>query len=69
MADELTKAIAECYRLTTEHQQYARKAWLPSSRRYHLEMAERCAALAQSYQLRLILKRALDESSADREAA
>ena len=62
MPDELTKSIIECYRQATQQQQHARRAWLPSNRRHHSEMAKRWLALAQSYQLRLDMKRVLGES-------
>ena len=63
MADELTEKITECYLQATKHQEHARKAWLPSTRRRHSDTAVQWLALAQSYQLRLSLKRALGNTS------
>jgi hypothetical protein len=68
MADELTQKITECYHEATQHQERARKAWLPSTRRRHSDMATRWLVLAQSYHMRLNLKRALgNRSDAKRE--
>jgi hypothetical protein len=61
MVWDLQRAAAECRRHAAEFKQEAQKAWLPSTRRYYLEMAESWLALAQNYEFHLNLKRAKGE--------
>ena len=63
MADELTEKITECYHQASQHQERDRKAWLPSTRRWHSDVAVQWLALAQSYHMRLNLKRTLGQAS------
>ena len=53
---DLQKAAAECRREATELQRQARKAWLRSTRRFYLEMADNFIRLAEGYETRLMLE-------------
>jgi hypothetical protein len=61
MAEDLVKAIADCRRHAAEFKQEAKKAGLPSRRRYFSEMADCWLVMARDYQLRLSLQRSLIE--------
>jgi hypothetical protein len=56
---DLGKA-AECRLEAAEFQQQARKAWLPSNRRFYLEIAENFLRLAESYERHRNLKQNMD---------
>jgi hypothetical protein len=58
---DLQRAAAECRRHAAEFKREAQKAWLPSRRRYHLEMAESWLALAENYEFHLNLRRNIGE--------
>jgi len=53
---DLQKAAAQCRREAAELQRQAKKAWLPSNRRFYLEMADNFLRLAEGYETRLIAK-------------
>jgi hypothetical protein len=61
VAEDLVKAIRDCRKRAAEFKQEARKAWLPSRRRYFFEMADCWLVLARDYQIRLNLQRSLFE--------
>ena len=61
MVWNLQKAAAECRCLAAEFKRKAQKTWLPSTRRYYLEMAENWLALAQNYEFHLNLRRNIGE--------
>jgi hypothetical protein len=69
MAEDLVKAIAVCRRRAAEFKQEAKKAWLPSRRRYFFEMADCWLVLARDYQIRLSLQRSLVEFNEPHAAA
>jgi hypothetical protein len=56
MAWDLERATEECRREAAELQRQARKAWLPSSRRFYLEIADNFLRLAEGYETQLILE-------------
>jgi len=64
----LQKAAAECRCLAAEFKRKAQKTWLPSTRRYYLEMAENWLALAQNYEFHLSLRRNIGELDESRVA-
>ena len=74
MAWDLQKAAAECRTEAEEFQRRARKAWLPSSRRFYLETADSFLRLAEGYERHLNLKQSMDRlkelrAEAERRAA
>ena len=72
MVWDLQKAASECRRHAAEFKQEAQKAWLPSTRRYNLAMAESWLAMAKNYEFHLNLRRnirELDESQVTHDKA
>lgn len=53
MAEDLAKAISDCRKQAAEFRRQAKKAWLPSRRRYYSEMADCWLVMARDYQMRL----------------
>jgi hypothetical protein len=53
---DLQKAGAECRLEAAELQRKARRAWLPSNKRFYLEMADNFLRLAEGYEMQLIVK-------------
>ena len=60
MAWDLQNAAAECRLEAAEFQRRARKAWLPSTRRFYLESADNFLRLAEGYERHLNLKHNMD---------
>jgi hypothetical protein len=60
MTCDLQKAAAECRLEAAECQRHAKKAWLPSNRRYYLEIADNFLRLAEGYERDRDLKQNID---------
>jgi len=74
MTWDLKKAAAECRLEAAEFQRQARKAWLPSNRRFYAETADNFLRLAEGYERHLNLKQNMDSlrelrAEAEREGA
>jgi len=60
MVWDLQKAAAECRLEAAEFRRQAKKAWLPSSRCFYLEIAENFLRLAEGYERHRDLKQNMD---------
>jgi len=63
---DLGKQAAECRLQAAEFHRLAKKAWLPSNRRFYSEMADKYLRLAEGYERDLNVKQKVDRLKAFR---